>query len=173
MQVVVGRIGRAHGIRGELNVEIRTDEPERRFAPGSSIICNGRTLTVASSRQHSGRLVVGFREVPDRTAAEQLHGAVLEAEVDPSEVPEDPEEFYDHQLVGLQVRTPDDAVAGTVTSVLHHSQQDTLVVDAGDREVLVPFVAALVPTVDVAEGYVRLADVLGLLDLDAAESVET
>jgi 16S rRNA processing protein RimM len=173
MQVVVGRIGRAHGIRGELNVEIRTDEPERRFAPGSSIICNGRALTVASSRRHSGRLIVGFREVSDRTAAEQLHGAVLEAEIDPSESPDDPEEFYDHQLVGLQVRTPDDAVAGTVTSVLHLAKQDTLVIDAGDREVLVPFVAALVPTVDVAAGYVRLADVLGLLDPDAAESVET
>jgi len=83
--VVIGRIGRAHGIRGELNVDIRTDEPERRFAPGSSIICAGRTLTVASSRHHSGRLVVAFREVPDRTAAEELHGSILETEVDESE----------------------------------------------------------------------------------------
>jgi 16S rRNA processing protein RimM len=171
--VVVGRIGRAHGIRGELNVEIRTDEPERRFAPGSSILCDGRTLTVASSRHHSGRLVVAFRGVDDRTAAEQLHGGILEAEIDPAERPDDPDEFYDHQLVGLDVRTPDDSVVGTVTSVLHLSEQDTLVVDADDREVLVPFVAALVPTVDVAGGYVRLADVLGLLDPDAAESVET
>ena len=115
MLVVIGRIGRAHGIRGELNVEIRTDEPERRFAPGSSIICTGRTLTVASSRPHSGRLVVAFDEVPDRTAAEQLHGSILEAEIDETERPDDPDEFYDHQLVGLQVRGPDDGVAVSYT----------------------------------------------------------
>jgi len=171
--VVIGRIGRAHGIRGELNVEIRTDEPERRFAPGSSIICGDRTLTVASSRHHSGRLLVAFREVPDRTAAEQLHGNILETEVDETERPDDPEEFYDHQLVGLQVRGPDNALVGTVTSVVHLPEQDTLVVDADGREVLVPFVTALVPTVEVAEGYVRLADVAGLLDPDTADAVET
>ncbi len=170
MLVVVGRIGRAHGIRGELNVEIRTDEPERRFAPGSSIVCGGRTLTVASSRHHSGRLLVAFHEVPDRTAAEQLHGGILETEVDATERPSDPEEFYDHQLVGLQVRGADDTVVGTVTSVAHLPEQDTLVVDADGREVLVPFVSALVPTVDLAEGYVRVGDVVGLLDPEAAET---
>ena len=169
MLVVIGRIGRAHGIRGELNVEIRTDEPERRFAPGSSIICGDRTLTVASSRHHSGRLVVAFREVSDRTAAEQLHGTILETEVDETEQPDDPEEFYDHQLVGLQVRGTDDAVVGTVTSVVHLPEQDTLVVDAGAHEVLVPFVAAHVPVVDLAEGFVRLADVPGLLDPEAVD----
>ena len=173
MLVVIGRIGRAHGIRGELNVEIRTDEPERRFAPGSSIICAGRTLTVASSRLHSGRLVVAFAEVPDRTAAEQLHGSILEAEIDESERPDGPEEYYDRQLVGLQVRAADDSVVGTVTSVLHLPEQDTLVVDADGREVLVPFVTAIVPTVDLTEGYVRLSDVPGLLDPEAAESVDT
>ena len=173
MLVVIGRIGRAHGIRGELNVEIRTDEPERRFAPGSSIICDARTLTVESSRHHSGRLLVAFDEVPDRTAAEQLHGSILEAEIDETESPDDPDEFYDHQLVGLQVRGPDDAVVGTVTSVVHLPEQDTLVVDADGREVLVPFVTALVPTVAVAEGYVRLADVAGLLDPDTTDVVET
>ena len=167
MLVVIGRIGRAHGIRGELNVEIRTDEPERRFAPGSSIICGDRTLTVASSRHHSGRLLVAFREVPDRTAAEQLHGSLLEAEVDPSERPDDPDELYDHQLIGLHVRAADDSVVGMVTRVMHGSAQDTLVVDAGAHEVLVPFVSALVPTVDLDEGYVRLSDVPGLLDLEA------
>ena len=173
MLVVIGRIGRAHGIRGELNVEIRTDEPERRFAPGSSIICAGRTLTVESSRHHSGRLIVAFREIPDRTAAEQVHGSILEAEVDETERPDDPEEFYDHQLVGLQVRAADDSDVGTVTSVVHLPEQDTLVVEADGREVLVPFVTAIVPTVDVTEGYVRLSDVPGLLDPEAAESVDT
>ena len=173
MLVVVGRIGRAHGIRGELNVEIRTDEPERRFAPGSTVLCDGRPLTVEASRHHSGRLLVAFRGVSDRTAAEQLHGRTLEAEIDEAERPDDPEEFYDHQLVGLQARGPDDAVVGTVTSVVHLPHQDTLVVDADGREVLVPFVSALVPTVDVTEGYVQLADVPGLLDPDAADAVES
>jgi 16S rRNA processing protein RimM len=170
--VVVGRIGRAHGIRGELNVEIRTDEPERRFAPGSTIVCGGRTLTVASSRHHSGRLLVTFDEVPDRTAAEQLHGGLLEIEIDAAERPDDPEEFYDHQLVGLQVRGPDDSVVGTVTAVAHLPEQDTLVVDAEGREVLVPFVSALVPTVDVTAGYLSVGDVPGLLDPDSAETTD-
>jgi 16S rRNA processing protein RimM len=171
--VVIGRIGRAHGIRGELNVEIRTDEPDRRFAPGATVICDGQPFTVDSSRHHSGRLLVAFRGVSDRTAAEQLHGRILEAEVDEAERPDDPEEFYDHQLVGLEARGPDDAVFGTVTSVAHLPHQDTLVVDADGREVLVPFVSALVPIVDVAEGYLRVADVPGLLDPDAAEAVES
>jgi len=170
VQVVVGRIKRAHGIKGELGVDVRTDEPERRFAPGSSLVCGDRTLTVASSRFHSGRLLVAFREVPDRTAAEQLHGEVLEAEIDPDESPDDPEEFYDRQLVGLHVRGADDAVVGMVTAVLHGPAQDTLVVDAGAHEVLVPFVEAIVPEIDLDAGHVRLADVPGLLDPEAGDS---
>ena len=172
MLVVVGRIGRAHGIRGELNVEIRTDEPDRRFAAGSTLTCDGRPLTVASSRHHSGRLLVAFEEVSDRTAAEELHGRLLEADVDAAERPDDPEEFYDHQLVGLQVRGPGDVVVGTVSAVEHLPEQDTLVVDADGREVLVPFVSALVPTVDLDAGYLQVSDVPGLLDPDAAETAD-
>ncbi len=172
MLVVIGRIGRAHGIRGELNVQIRTDEPARRFAPGSPIICGDRTLTVEASRHHSGRLLVAFREVPDRTAAEQLHGAVLEADIDPSQSPDDPDELYDHQLVGLHVRAADETVVGMVTRVMHGPGQDALVIDAGAHEVLVPFVAALVPVVDVDAGYLQLNDVPGLLDPGAAEQVD-
>lgn len=170
MLVVIGRVKRAHGIKGELGVDVRTDEPERRFAAGASLRCGDRTLTVASSRRHSGRLLVTFREVADRTAAEQLHGRLLEAEIDPSERPSDPEEFYDHQLVGLHVRAFDDSVVGMVTEVLHGPAQDTLVVDAGAHEVLVPFVEAHVPVVDVDGGFVRLADVPGLLDPEEASS---
>jgi len=166
--VVVGRIGRAHGIRGELSVDIRTDEPERRFAPGSSLVCGDRVLTVRSSRHHSGRQLVAFEEVPDRTAAEQLTGTLLEAEIDPTELPDDPEEFYDHQLVDLDVRAADDTVVGTVTAVLHLPEQDSLVIDVDGREVTVPFVGALVPDVDLAAGYVRLSDVPGLLDPEGA-----
>jgi 16S rRNA processing protein RimM len=174
MQVVIGRIGRAHGIRGELNVDIRTDEPERRFAPGSSVVCGGRTLTVSSARHHGGRLVVAFEEVPDRTAAEKLHGTVLEAVVDPDDTPDDPDEFYDHQLIGLEVRSMqpdgDDAVVGTVTGLVHLPYQDTLTVDIDGREVFIPFVTELVPDVDVASGFVRVKDVEGLLDPTRAEN---
>lgn len=170
--VVVGRISKAHGIRGELAVQVRTDEPERRFAPGSSLVCGARTLTVASVRQHQGRLLVLFDEVPDRTAAEALHGSVLEARVAADERPDDPEEFYDRQLVGLAVLTADGQQIGAVTAVVHLPEQDTLAIDSAGREVLVPFVEALVPEVDLAAGTLRLADVPGLVDLDAAETAD-
>jgi 16S rRNA processing protein RimM len=169
MQVVIGRIGRAHGIRGELNVDIRTDEPDRRFAPGSSIVCGDRTLTVATARHHSGRLVVSFREVPDRTAAEAIHGSILEAVIDPSELPADTDEFYDHQLVGLQARTGDQAV-GTVTGVVHGPHQDTLVLSIDGREVFVPFVSELVPEIDVVGGFAKVNDIAGLLDPERADN---
>lgn len=172
MLVVIGRIARAHGLRGELGVQIRTDEPERRFAAGSSVVCGSRTLTVASSRHHSGRLLVVFEEVSDRTAAEALHGAVLEAEVDPGSLPEDPDEFYDHQLVGLEARR-DDTVVGTVTAVLHLPDQDTLAIDVDGHEVLIPFVTELVPRVDVAGGFVTIADLPGLLDPQQAEVADS
>ena len=171
MLVVIGRIGRAHGIRGELNVDIRTDEPERRFAAGSSVVCGDRTLTVASARHHSGRLVVSFKEIPDRTAAETLHGRMLEAEIDPVETPDDPDEFYDHQLVGLEARSGD-AVVGTVTGIVHGPYQDTLTIDVDGREVFVPFVTALVPVVDVLGGFVTINEVEGLLDPDKAERAD-
>lgn len=171
MLVVIGRIGRAHGIRGELNVDIRTDEPERRFAAGSSVVCGDRTLTVASARHHSGRLVVSFKEIPDRTAAETLHGRMLEAEIDPVETPDDPDEFYDHQLVGLEARSGD-AVVGTVTGIVHGPYQDTLTIDVDGREVFVPFVTALVPVVDVRGGFVTINEVEGLLDPDKAERAD-
>jgi 16S rRNA processing protein RimM len=169
MQVVIGRIGRAHGIRGELNVDIRTDEPDRRFAPGSSVVCGARTLTVATARHHSGRLVVSFVEIPDRNAAEALHGTVLEAVIDPEDTPDDPDEFYDHQLVGLEVRSSD-RVVGTVTGLIHLPYQDTLAVDIDGREVFIPFVTELVPVVDVRGGFVTVKDVEGLLDPAKAEN---
>lgn len=171
MQVVIGRIGRAHGIRGELNVDIRTDEPDRRFAPGSSVICGDRTLTVATARHHSGRLVVAFREIADRTAAEGLHGKILEAEVDPSDVPDDPDEFYDHQLVGLEARSGD-TVVGTVSGIVHGPHQDTLTIEVDGREVFIPFVTALIPEVNVNGGYVTVNAIEGLLDPEKAEKAD-
>jgi 16S rRNA processing protein RimM len=170
VRVVVGRIGRAHGIRGEVAIDVRTDEPDRRFASESTLIAGDKTLTVSRTRWHSGRLLAAFAEIADRTAAESLRGTVLEADVDPDELPTGEEEFYDRQLIGLEVRTAADTVIGTVAAVTHHDEQDTLVVQRGpDAEVLVPFVTAIVPTVDVGGGYVVVADVPGLLDEEQAE----
>ena len=165
--VVVGRIGRAHGIKGEVSVEPRTDEPERRFADGAELSPAGPrgtgTLTVTGTRTHQGRLLVRFEGITDRTAAEAARGTELSALVDPSEVPEDPEEFYDHQLVGLRVETTDGDLVGELLRIEHNGAQDLLVIGAPDREVLVPFVTALVPEVDVAGGRIVVEDRPGLL----------
>jgi 16S rRNA processing protein RimM len=175
-EVVVGRIGRAHGVLGEVSVEPRTDEPERRFADGAvlslrtpqgtppSVAGRPAALTVVRTRWHQSRLLVTFAELPDRTAAESVRGLTLATDVDTSEEPEDPEEFYDHQLVGLTVLTTDGAEVGRVGEVLHSAGQDLLSVSTPEgREVLVPFVAALVPVVDVAGGTLQVADRPGLL----------
>jgi 16S rRNA processing protein RimM len=163
-RVTVGRIGRAHGIRGDVAIDVRTDEPERRFARGAVLTTNGRALTVAASRWHSGRLLVTFDEVHDRTAAEQLRGAFLEADIDPDERLDEEDAYYDRQLVGLQAQTADGVLIGTVVSVVHNDAQDTLIIQADGREVMVPFVAAIVPSVDLDAGCVVVADLPGLLD---------
>ena len=172
MQVVIGRIGRAHGVRGETSVDVRTDEPERRFAVGSSVTVEGaaRTLRVRAVRRHQGRLLVRFDGVDDRTAAESLRGSLLTLEVDPGETPDDPEEFYDHQLVGLAARSASGDEVGEVRQVVHLPAQDALEIRTPDgRDLLVPFVEELVPTVDVSAGQVVISDVRGLLDPAAAD----
>jgi 16S rRNA processing protein RimM len=165
VEVVVGVIGRAHGLRGEVAIEPRTDEPERRFAVGAVLRSeDGRlVLTVASARDHSGRLVVSFAELADRTAVEAARGTRLVLDVAPNERPAEKGEFYDRQLVGLRVLDAAGADVGHVGGVVHVPGQDLLDVltDVGSR--LVPFVAALVPEVDLEQGYLRLADVPGLL----------
>jgi 16S rRNA processing protein RimM len=168
-EVVVGRIGKAHGIKGEVSVEPRTDEPERRFAVGTTLPAarpNGsdaRTLTVKSTRWHQDRLLVVFEEIPDRNAAEAARGLVLTATVDPADTPDDPDEFYDHQLVGLAAYTTDGDSVGNVTEVIHAGGQDLLAIKTATGEVLVPFVQALVPVVDLATGRLEIADRPGLL----------
>lgn len=169
VEVVVGVIGRPHGLRGEVAIDLRTDEPDRRFAPGALVRAEGttRSFTVTSSRDHSGRTLVTFAELPDRTAVESVRGTRLVVDVARNEQPADEGEFYDRQLVGLRVLAADGTDVGAVTAVVHLPAQDALEVltDAGPR--LIPFVTDLVPEVDLARGCVRLADVAGLLtDLD-------
>jgi 16S rRNA processing protein RimM len=177
MRVIVGRIGRPHGIRGEVVIGVRTDEPDLRFAVGA-ILDTGRSadgpvdgghLKVASARWHSGQLLVAFAGITDRTAAGELTGSWLS--VDSSQLPEvaDPDEFRDHELVGLPVRTTTGDLVGVVIDVLHPGQ-DLLVVrrDEGE-EFLVPFVKAIVPEVDLTAGVLVIDPPPGLLDPRQAE----
>lgn len=170
MHVVVARISRAHGIRGEVAVEVRTDEPEQRLRPGARLATDPPErgpLTVVSHRRHSGRLLLRLAGVTDRNAAEELRNTLLLAEVDPDERPEDPEEFYDHQLVGLRVVTTDGSPVGEVSEISHLPGQDLLVVARPDGgEALVPFVSEIVPEVDLTAGRVVVAPPPGLLDED-------
>ena len=179
MRVIVGRAGRPHGIRGEVVIGVRTDEPDRRFAVGATVDVRrsadddgpdddgaGPPLRVASARWHSGQLLVAFAGITDRTAAAELTGSWLS--VDSSQLPEigDPDEFRDHQLIGLSVRTCAGDPVGVVTDVLHYGQ-DLLVVRRADGpggECLVPFVKAIVPEVDVRAGVVVIDPPPGLLD---------
>ena len=185
MRVIVGRAGRPHGIRGEVVIGVRTDEPDLRFAVGAAVDAAsspdgddppGRApLRVASARWHSGQLLVGFAGITDRTAASELTGRWLS--VDSSQLPAvpSPDEFRDHELIGLSVRTAAGEAVGVVTDVLHHGQ-DMLVVQRPEsavttagQEYLVPFVQAIVPEVDVAAGVVVIDPPPGLLDLGQAE----
>jgi 16S rRNA processing protein RimM len=167
VELVVGRVGRPHGIRGEVTVEVRTDAPDDRFASGRVLATDpaeSGPLTVDGVRWHSGRLLVRFAGIDDRNAAESVRGVVLL--VDSADLPpaDDPDEFYDHELIGLAAVTVDGEKIGTVTEV-RHLGQDLLVIDRtepGD-EVLVPFVSALVPDVDVTAGRVVIDPPPGLL----------
>lgn len=169
MIISVGIIGRAHGIRGEVTVDVRTDLPEERFATGAVLRTDPgqRALTVQRSRWHKGRLLVQFDGVADRTAAEALRGMSLQVEIDDDETPTDPDEYFDHQLTGLRVVTADGADAGEVTGVLHGPNQDVLTVKRPDgTDALIPFVAQIVPEVDVAGGRVVVDPPPGLFELD-------
>lgn len=172
IEVVVGRIGKPHGIRGEVTLDVRTDEPERRFAPGTTLRAEPpagadrrpSSLTVARARWHQSTLLVTFEELADRNAAEAARGTVLHATIGLDETPDDPEEFYDHQLVGLDVVDVDGTSLGTVKALVHGSAQDLLTVRTADgRDALVPFVTALVPEVDLEAGRVVVADRPGLV----------
>lgn len=173
MQLVVARIGRAHGIRGQVSVEVRTDEPELRLGPGAVLATDPASagpLTITSGKVHSGRLLLTFAGVADRTAAEALRNVLLIAEVDPDELPEDPEEFYDHQLVDLDVVLADGTAVGVVKEIAHLPSQDLLIVLRPDgSEVMVPFVEEIVPEIDLAEQRLVVTPPPGLLEPAEAE----
>jgi 16S rRNA processing protein RimM len=197
MLLVVGRVSRPHGIRGDVVVEVRTDDPGQRFASGCVLATQPEAagpLTVAGARPHGGGLIVSFTGVSDRPAAERLRGVWLVIDSADVPVPEDPDEFHDHQLIGLDVVTAAGRHVGTVADVRHHGQ-DLLVIQpaGGERagvpgpaavaggggpvsatadaeraaEILVPFVSAIVPEVDIQAGRLIIDPPPGLLDTGA------
>jgi 16S rRNA processing protein RimM len=169
MQLVVGRITRPHGVRGELAVEVRTDDPELRLVAGAVLATEPAAgpLTVTRARWHSGKLLMSFDGVLDRDAADQLRGVLLVVDSADLEDVADPDEFRDHQLIGLAVYVPGGEHVGEVTDVLHSGQDLLVVAGAGKRagsEIMIPFVAPLVPEVDVAAGRLVIDPPAGLLD---------
>jgi 16S rRNA processing protein RimM len=170
--VLVGVVARVHGLRGEVVVDVRTDSPEERFAPGAVVRARLRgpgagvgEFEVESARPHSGRLLVRFAGVVDRAAAEALRGAQLLVDAAALPAPADPDEFHVHQLEGLRAELDDGTAIGTVREVVHGPGGELLVISRPDRpDTLVPFVRAIVPTVDLTGGRVVITPPEGLLD---------
>ncbi|MEZ0049284.1 16S rRNA processing protein RimM [Mycobacterium sp. MAA66] len=176
MDLVVGRVVKAHGISGEVVVEVRTDDPGERFSPGSSLRGKPgaraveraeRTYVIESAREHGGRLLVRLVGVADRGTADEMRGTLFL--VNAADLPpiDEPDEFYDHQLEGLKVRTVDGVEVGVVIEVLHTPGGELLSVRTeSGKEVLVPFVTEMVPTVSLADSLVEIDPPDGLLELE-------
>ena len=151
MRLLVGRIGRAHGILGEATIEVRTDEPDRRFAIGAVVQTDTHgELTITSGRVHNGILLLGFNGITDRNGIEKLRNTLLYADVDINEENDDEDEYHVMQLIGCQAVLESGEVFGEVTDVINLPGQDLLAVNTANGEQLIPFVHQLVPTVDVA-----------------------
>jgi 16S rRNA processing protein RimM len=187
--LVVGHIGKPHGIRGEVLVTVRTDEPEERFVAGSVFVTEvprdrrvstgpapqsepgepyqvPDKLFLESLRWHQGRVIAQFAGVHDRNVADALRGVLLQVDSAGLSAPDDPDEFRDHELIGLRVETVDGAHLGTVGRIEHAAASDLIVLDkTGGGTALIPFVSRIVPTVDVAGGRVVVDPPEGLLDL--------
>ena len=169
---MVGRIGRPHGVRGQVTVEVRTDDPDLRFVRGAALRTDppGRgPLTITGVHWHGTVLLLQLARpdgspIADREAAETVRNTELL--VDVADLPAlDDDSFYDHQLVALAARTVDGTPIGEVTAVRHEAQDLLVVARPGGGEVLIPFVAAIVPTVDVASGFLVVDPPEGLLEL--------
>jgi 16S rRNA processing protein RimM len=149
MRLLVGRIGRAHGIAGEATIEVRSDEPQLRFAVGACVQTDTRgDLTITSHRLHNGTLLLGFAGVTDRNGVEALRDTLLYADVDITEQSA-PNEYHVMQLIGCQAFLESGELFGELTDVFNLPGQDVLSIATASGEVLIPFVQQLVPHVDV------------------------
>lgn len=170
-QLRVGRLTKAHGLKGALKLELYTDDPNRRFTPGATFSLqvpttspwHGKTLELAELRWYNAQPVAFFKDVTDRTAAETLVRAILWVDQDLAELPVEEDAWYDHQLVGLRVLR-EGVEVGTVTRIDHLPAQDLLTVETASGEALVPFVKAIVPSVDVAAGTMTVTPPAGLFE---------
>jgi 16S rRNA processing protein RimM len=179
-QLRVGRLTKAHGLKGAIKVELYTDEPERRFVPGAQFSLqvptgspwHGKTIELTELRWYNGHPVAFFVGVTDRSAAEGLVKAILWVDHDPSAVSDDEDAWYDHQLVGLSV-IRDSVPVGVVSRIDHFPAQDLLTVRTDSGEVLIPFVKAIVPVVDIAAGTLTVTPPPGLFeDIEEPEEPE-
>jgi len=153
-------------VRGEVTIEVRTDSPDIRFAPGSVLSTDpisAGPLTVKSQRWHSGTLVLSFLEISDRNGAETLRNTILLSEVDPTESNSSEDDFHISQIINCHAVNEDGKEIGKVIDVLHLPGQDTLVIEAEGKEILIPFVREYVPEVDLEEKVIRLLGIEGLL----------
>ncbi|MEO7005558.1 MAG: ribosome maturation factor RimM [Terrimesophilobacter sp.] len=170
-QLRVGRLTKAHGLKGAIKIELYTDEPQRRFVPGAVFTLqvppdspwHGKTIELDELKWYNGHPVAFFRGVPDRTVAESLVKAILWVDHDPAEPSTDDNAWYDHQLIGLSVLR-DGVAVGTVTAIDHFPAQDLLTVTTPTGEVLVPFVTAIVPSVDIEAGNLAVTPPPGLFE---------
>jgi 16S rRNA processing protein RimM len=168
MNVTVARIGRAHGLKGEVSLDLRTDSPERRFVQGATFETEPASvgpLTLLRARTQSGRWYAAFAEITDRTEAENARGIELLVEAD-----EEDDAWYVHELVGLTAMRPDGSTVGEVVDLLDMPAQDVLVVrEPSGHRAMIPFIEAFVPEVDVAGGRVVVTPPYGLLDGEEPE----
>lgn len=171
MELTVGRVVKAHGIGGEIVVEIRTDDPDARFAPGNALRGKAsrgggeRDFVVESAREHGGRLLVRLAGITDRDAADALRGTLFVVDSDDLPPIDEADTYYDHELEGLHVRTITGRDVGVVAEVLHTAAGELLAVRRESGEALVPFVTAIVTSVSLDDGTIEIDPPEGLLDL--------
>ena len=173
MELLIGKVIKSHGVKGEVAVEVTTDDPEIRYAVGE--VLHGKQagkeqeLTIRSVRPHQKRLLVTFEEIPDRTAADSLRGMQFFAEPLERADDADEDEFYDHELIGLKVfldeKTDGAEPIGEVTGITHTPARQILEVDVDGKQVLIPFVIDFIPEVDLEGGYLVATPPEGLLEL--------
>lgn len=176
MLLVVGRIGRAHGVLGEATIEIRTDMPDERFILGARLVTDPASsgpLTIESARDHNGTLLLKFKEIQDRTAIERIRDTLLLADVDltADSLADEVDEYHVQQLIGCEVVDVSGKKIGELTDVLNLPGQDVLAIKSGSGEVLLPFIAEFVPEVDIENRKIFIRPPAGLLELNKSDSI--